>query len=110
MCERDASTVPSSSPFCTSTIPTVAGEADRSGTRAAGQAPARPARLGAGPRQRSLVRRAQQVREVDLLVLVLEDRGLDGTVEELVGMAAEELVEGGLRGGVTPPAAARARG
>ena len=30
---------------------------------------------------------------MDLLVLVVEDRGLDRAVEELVGVAAEELVE-----------------
>ena len=55
--------------------------------------PARPERLGVVARQRALVRRAQQVREVDALVLVVEDRGLDRPVQELVGVAAEELVE-----------------
>ena len=39
------------------------------------------------------MRGAQQVLRVDLLVLVVEDRGLDGPVEELVRVAAEELVE-----------------
>ena len=36
---------------------------------------------------------AQQVAQVDRLGLVVEDRGLHRAVEELVGMAAEELVE-----------------
>ena len=79
-----------------------AGRTCRPGARAA--RPPRPA-LGeraasAGPRnvrvgrlQRALVRGAQQVRGVDLLVLVVEDRRLDRPVEELVGVAAEELVE-----------------
>ena len=39
------------------------------------------------------MRGAQQVRGVELLVLVVEDRGLDRPLQELVGMAAEELVE-----------------
>ena len=39
------------------------------------------------------MRGAEQVRGVDLLVLVVEDRGLDRAVEELVGVAAEELVQ-----------------
>ena len=39
------------------------------------------------------MRRAEEMLEVDLLVLVVEDRRLDRTVEELVGVAAEELVE-----------------
>ena len=41
----------------------------------------------------AFVRGAQQVRGVELLVLVVEDRGLDRPLQELVGMAAEELVE-----------------
>jgi hypothetical protein len=39
------------------------------------------------------VRGAEQVAQVDLLVLVVQDRRLDGALEELVGMPAEELVE-----------------
>ena len=55
------------------------------------------------------MRGAQQVLEVDLLVLVVEDRRLHGALEELVGVAAEELVERVLAGDVdlqpaaTPP-------
>ncbi len=48
---------------------------------------------------------------MDLLVLVVEDRRLDGAVEELVGVAAEELVERVLAGdvdGEPAPAPARA--
>jgi hypothetical protein len=48
---------------------------------------------------------------VDLLVEGIEDRGLDGPVEELVGVAAEELVERVVAGHVDrepAPAAARA--
>ena len=63
-----------------------------------------------GPDERPLVRGAEQVRAVDLLVLVVEDRRLDGAVEELVGVAAEELVERVLAGDVDgQPAAAAAR-
>ena len=47
---------------------------------------------------------------MDLLVLVVQDRGLDGTVEELVGVPAEELVERVLAGDVDrEPASAPAR-
>ena len=53
----------------------------------------RPEPLVVVGRDRSLVRRAEHVRGVDLLVLGIEDRRLDGPVEELVGMAAEELVQ-----------------
>ncbi len=42
---------------------------------------------------RPLVRGAEQVRVVDLLGLVVEDRRLDRAIEELVGVAAEELVQ-----------------
>ena len=42
----------------------------------------------------ALVRRAQQVLQVDLLGFVLEDRRLDGAIQELLGMAAEVLVQG----------------
>src|SRR5204863_207344 len=44
-------------------------------------------------RERQLVCRRREVLEVDLLRLVVEDRALHGAVEELVGVAAEELVE-----------------
>ena len=47
---------------------------------------------------------------MDLLVLVVEDRRLDRAVEELVGVAAEELVERVLAGDVDrEPAPAPAR-
>ena len=72
--------------------------------------PARAQRLGVGRAQRPLVRRAQQVREVDRLVLVIEDRRLDRPVEELVGMAAEELVQRVLAGDVDRQAAPAAPG
>ena len=55
--------------------------------------PARAERVGVVGRQRQLVRGREQVLHVDLLGLVVEDRLLDGAVEELVGVAAEELVE-----------------
>ncbi len=56
------------------------------------------------------MRGAQQVGEVDRLVLVVEDRRLDGPVEELVGVAAEELVQRVLARDVDrQPAAAAAR-
>ena len=73
----------------------VADERSRRSSRQRG-----PERLGVGRLQRPLVRRAQQVRGVDLLVLVVEDRRLDRAVEELVGVAAEELVERVLAGDV----------
>ena len=47
---------------------------------------------------------------MDLLVLVVEDRGLDRPVEELVGVAAEELVERVLAGDVDRQPAAAAPG
>ena len=56
------------------------------------------------------MRGAEQVRQVDLLGLVLEDRGLDGAVQELVGVAAEELVERVLAGDVDRQPAAAAPG
>ena len=74
--------------------------------------PARPEHVAVGGLQRRLVRGAQQVRGVELLVLVVEDRGLDRALEELVGVAAEELVERVLAGDVdrqpapAPPGAA----
>ena len=55
--------------------------------------PARPEELAVLARQGRLVRRAQQVRAVDQRRLVVEDRRLDGPVEELVGVPAEELVQ-----------------
>ena len=51
-------------------------------------------------RQRQLVGRRLEVGEVDLLGLVVEDRPLDRAAEELVGVAAEELVERVLAGDV----------
>ena len=70
-------------------------------------APARAQRRRVGGLQRPFVRGAQQVRGVQLLVLVVEDRGLDRPLQELVGMAAEELVERVLAGDVDrEPAAA----
>ena len=58
-----------------------------------GAPPARAERRVVGRLERALVRGAQHVRGVDLLVLVVEDRRLHRAVEELVGVAAEELVE-----------------
>ena len=55
--------------------------------------PARAEELGVLARQRPLVRGAEQVGAEDLGVLVVEDRGLDGALEEVGGVAAEELVE-----------------
>jgi len=49
-------------------------------------------------RQRPLVGGAEQVRAVDRGVLVVEDRGLDGALEKVLGMPAEELVESVLAG------------
>src|SRR5205807_7573565 len=43
--------------------------------------------------QRALVRGAQQVAAEDLRALVVEDRHLDGALEEVLGVAREELVE-----------------
>ena len=58
-----------------------------------GRLPGRAEVLLVGGLERALVRGAQHVLRVDLLVLVVEDRVLDRAVEELVGVAAEELVE-----------------
>ena len=68
--------------------------------------PARAEDLGVGGVERALVRGAEQVREVDRLVLVPDDRRLDRPLEELVGVAAEELVERVLAGDVDREAAA----
>ena len=57
------------------------------------QLPARAERVGVVGRERQLVGGGDQVLEVDLLGLVVEDRLLDRAVEELVRVAAEELVE-----------------
>src|SRR5215211_3713411 len=51
-------------------------------------------------RERKLVRRGGQVGEVDLLGLVIEDGPLHRPLEEVVRMAAEELVERVLAGHV----------
>ena len=56
-------------------------------------APLRPEHLVVGVLQRALVRGAEQVGGVELLVLGVEDRRLDGALEEVVRVAAEELVE-----------------
>ena len=55
--------------------------------------PARAQELTVGARKRTLVGGAQQLRAVDQRALVVEDRGLDGALEEVLGVAAEELVE-----------------
>ena len=68
--------------------------------------PARTEELGVGGREGPLVGRAEEVGEMDLLALVVEDRRLHGTLEEVVGVAAEELVEGILAGDVDGEAAA----
>ena len=75
-----------------------------------GVPPARPERRVVAGVERPLVRGAEHVRGVDLLVLVVEDRGLDRAVEELVGVAAEELVERVLAGDVDGKAAPAAAG
>ncbi len=62
--------------------------------------PARPEELGVVVGERALVGGAEQVRAEDQRALVVEDRGLHGPVEELVGVAAEELVERVLAGEV----------
>ena len=73
-----------------------------------GRLPARAEELGVGLRERALVRRAQQVLPVDQRRGVIEDRRLDRAVQELVGVAAEELVErvlaGQEHGQAAPPA------
>ena len=56
------------------------------------------------------MRGAEQVPAEDLGALVVEDRGLDGSLEEVVGVAAEELVERVLAGDVHRQAAAAAPG
>ena len=96
-----------------------AGRRCRSGAGAARRRRRAPRRCAAssGPSvassagvERALVRGAEHVRGVDLLVLVVEDRRLDGPVEELVGVAAEELVERVLAGDVDREPAAAAPG
>ena len=61
-------------------------------------------------RERQLVGGGEEVAGGDLLAFVVEDRGLDRAVDELVGVAAEELVERVLAGdvdGEPAPAAPR---
>jgi hypothetical protein len=73
--------------------------------------PPRAEDLGVAGPQRAFVGGAQQVGEVDRLVLVPHDRRLDRPLEELVGVAAEELVERVLASdvdGQPAPAPARA--
>ena len=112
--------MPISSPEAVSTITRPSRPAERSETWAAGNSSGRrgtywppgrsrrwpaltsrsavafqpaPEVLAVARHERALVRRAEDVGGVDLLVLVVEDRVLDRAVEELVGVAAEELVE-----------------
>ncbi len=70
--------------------------------------PARAEVLCVLARERALVRGAAEMRRVDQRALVVEDRRLDGAVEELVGVATEELIERVLAGDVhrqaAPPA------
>ena len=73
-------------------------------------APARAEDLVVLVGQRQLVGGGEQVAGGDLLAFVVEDRRLDRAVDELVGVAAEELVERVLAGDVDgEPAAAAAR-
>ena len=115
---RSASTRPSISPESRSITATESAEAERSGIFAAtklaagreqpptgaaqlarrGQplgplAPARAEDLVVLAAQRQLVGRRDHVPRGDLLALVVEDRRLDRPADELVGVAAEELVE-----------------
>src|SRR5271168_2338393 len=55
--------------------------------------PARPEELGVSTGQRPLVRGAQKMAAEDQRALVVEDRRLDGALQEVVGVTAEELVE-----------------
>ena len=71
--------------------------------------PPRPEELAVLSGERALVCGAQQVRAVDQLALVVEDRRLDGPAQEVLGVPAEELVQGVLSGHVDrQPAAAPA--
>src|SRR5206468_5613717 len=60
--------------------------------------------------QRRLVGGAQQVLSIDLGAVWIDDRRLDRAVEELVGMAAEELIERVLAGDVDRQPATAAPG
>ena len=71
-------------------------------------APARPEDLVVLVAQRQLVGGGDQVPGGDLLALVVEDRRLDRAADELVRVAAEELVERVLAGDVDGEAAAAA--
>src|SRR5205807_8433069 len=55
--------------------------------------PSRPEDVAILRAQRQLVSSGGEVRQMNALRLVVEDRALDGAVEELVRMAAEELIE-----------------
>ncbi len=132
---RSASTRPSISPESRSITATESAEAERSGIfaatnslrRGSSRPPARrsspaPTSRSARSRQlgpedlvvlvgeRQLVGGGDQVAGGDLLAFVVEDRRLDRAVDELVGVAAEELVEGVLAGDVDGEAAAAAPG
>ena len=122
---RSASTRPSISPESRSITATESVEAERSGIfeatnslrRGSRRPPARRSSPAASSRsarsrqpvaedllvglaQRQLVGGGDQVPRGDLLVGVVEDRRLDRPLEELVGVAAEELVERVLAGDV----------
>ena len=71
-------------------------------------APLGPEDLGVLLAQRQLVGRRDHVPAGDLLAGVVEDRRLDRAADELVGVAAEELVERVLAGDVDRQAAAAA--
>ena len=132
---RSASTRPSISPESRSITATESAEAERSGIFAGDElaaarqqpaagaaqlpgadqplgalAPARAEDLVVLARQRQLVGGGDQVAGGDLLAFVVEDRRLDRALDELLGVAAEELVEGVLAGDVDGEAAAAAAG
>ena len=79
----------------------------RRAARARSRQPA-PEDLGVLLAQRQLVGRGDHVPRGDLLAGVVEDRRLDRAADELVGVAAEELVERVLAGDVDGEAAAPA--
>ena len=72
--------------------------------------PCRAEDLVVGLGQRQLVGGRDEMAGGDLLAVVVEDRGLDRPAEELVGVAAEELVEGVLAGDIDGEAAVSAPG
>ena len=72
--------------------------------------PARSEDVAVLAAQRKLVGGGRQVRQVDALRLVIEDRALHRPVEELVGVTAEELVEGIVAGDIHRQAGLAAAG